>query len=190
MLYALTALRASGIEDPCLSIFPVLFTLIKEKQGMSLRLRLEIIATLPLTDQTLLLIFLEIPEPHIPVLWGIQYVIPSFSQATPEDGTVLAFSRDARLGILPATVEVNPDWLTMRDVSDPTITEIDVALAETGPGVPRLQDATEASDAVVVSNTAINPLALVHPLLGHPSWNQSMPRSSPPLGQRPWSWSA
>ena len=106
---------------------------------MSLRLRLEIIATLPLTDQTLLLIFLEIPEPHIPVLWGVQYVTPSFSQATPEDGTVLAFSRDSRLGILPATVEVNPDWLTMRDVSDPTIAEIDVALAATGPGVPRLQ---------------------------------------------------
>ena len=65
-------------------------------------------------------------------------------------------------------MEVNPDWLTVQGVSDPTIAEIDAALAETGPGVPRLQDATEASDTVVVSNTTITPLTLVHPTTGAP----------------------
>ena len=61
----LTALWASSREDPGLRTFPVLFTILKGNQGMSPRLRLEIIATLSLMERPLLLIFLATPEPHI-----------------------------------------------------------------------------------------------------------------------------
>ena len=62
---------------------------------------MERLATLPLGDRPPLVVFLEAPEPHIRVLWGAQFVTPSFAQPTPEDGKVLAFARDTRLGLLP-----------------------------------------------------------------------------------------
>ena len=54
------------------------------------------------------MVCLEDPEPHICLLWGAQFVTLSFAQLTPEDGKVLAFTRDIRLGLLSATVVVNP----------------------------------------------------------------------------------
>ena len=54
------------------------------------------------------MVCLEAPEPHICLLWGAQFVTPSFSQPTPEDGKVPAFAGDIRLDLLPATVMVHP----------------------------------------------------------------------------------
>ena len=61
---------------------------------------------MPLTKWPLLLMCLANPELHIKILWGAQYVNPSFMRTTPEDGNVLIFSRDVRLGHLPTTVKV------------------------------------------------------------------------------------
>ena len=38
------------------------------------------------------LVCLETPEPHIRVLWSIQYVTPSLARLTQKDGRVLAFA--------------------------------------------------------------------------------------------------
>ena len=90
---------------------------------------------------------------------------------------MLAFARDIRLGMLPATVEVKPDCLTVRDVPAPTVAELNTALATTGPGVTRLPEDTAALDTVAVCKTAIALLSLVHLLLGSPfltpinAWN-------------------
>ena len=54
-----------------------------------------------LAERPLLLTCGNKPSPHIRVLWGVQYVTPSFARATPEDGKVLAFARDVRLGTPP-----------------------------------------------------------------------------------------
>ena len=65
--------------------------------------RLERLATLLLTEQSLLLIYLATPELHIQVLWGVKYLAPSFIGTTPEDGKVLAFAQDFRIVNLPTT---------------------------------------------------------------------------------------
>ena len=96
----------------------------------------------------------------------MQYVTPSFARATLEDGAVLAFSQYVRLRMLPAAVEVKPNWLTVRNVPAPTIAELNAALVTMGPGVISLLEDTAASDTVEVWKTAIAPLALVHLLLG------------------------
>ena len=64
----LAVLGASNKEDPALSAFPALFTLLKENQGTTPRLRIKRIATLPLTKRPLLLICLAPPMPHILVI--------------------------------------------------------------------------------------------------------------------------
>ena len=61
---------------------------------------------MPLGKRPPLVVCLEAPEPHIHVIWGAQFVTPSFAQPTPEDGKFLAFARDIQLGLLPATMVV------------------------------------------------------------------------------------
>ena len=79
--------------------------------------------------------------------------------------------------MLPATVEVNPEWLMVRNITSPTVSEIDDALAATDLGAPRLQEDATAYDKVAVCNTTITPLALVQLFLGSPlltpinTWN-------------------
>ena len=55
------------------------------------------------------MVCLEAPEPYILTLWGTGFATQSFVQPIPEDGKVLAFARDIHLGILPATVVVQPE---------------------------------------------------------------------------------
>ena len=43
-----------------------------------------------------------------------------------------------------------PVWLTVRDVTAPTVADLDAALAATGPGVPRLEEDAAASGTVAV----------------------------------------
>ena len=113
-------------------------------------------------------IFLANPDLHIWILLGVQYVTPSFLHSTLEDRTVLTFSSEFRLRHLPATVEVNADWLTVQYAETPTITELDEALTTKGPGPARLPEATAKSGTVAVANVTIAPLLLVNPLLRSP----------------------
>ena len=170
----LAALGALGLEDSCISAFPALFYLLEDKQGTSPRSRLELLMTLSLSERPFILICLATPEPHIRVLWGVQCVTPFFTNSTPEDRKVPAFSQYARLGILPKFVEVKPEWLTVQEVTAPTIADLDTALVETGPRTPILPETTAASDTVVVPKTMIAPLELVHIVLGS-GWNVLAP---------------
>ena len=155
----------------------MLFSLLEDRQGTLPRSRLERLATLPLTERPLLLVCLSTPDSHIRVLWGMHYMIPSFTCATPEDGAVLVFPRNDRLRILPTTVEVQEDWLSVQDVVTPTATELDAALAVTGPFAPRLPEVNAASDTVAVAKITLAPLTMVHPLQRSPlltplnAWN-------------------
>ena len=88
----LATLRYFGKEGSCLSTFPEIFSLIEEKQGLSQRSWLERIATLLLMEQNLLLICLATQEMHIQVLWEVQYVTPSFTQAIIEEETGFTLS--------------------------------------------------------------------------------------------------
>ena len=88
----LPALGSSGGEDSYLSAFPELFSLLEEKQGTSLMLRLQIFSTLLLTDQPLLLLCMVTQELHIRVLWEVHHVTQYFTRAITEDGTVLTFA--------------------------------------------------------------------------------------------------
>ena len=59
-----------------------------------------------------IVVCLEAPETHICVLWGAQFMTLSFAQPTLDDRKVLAFAREIRLGFLPATVVVQPEWIS------------------------------------------------------------------------------
>ena len=79
------------------------------------------------------MVCIEVPEPNIRVLWGAQFVTPSFAQPTLEDGKVLAFVRDIRLSLLLATVVVQPEWLTTEDMAVPQVAEMEALLARLTP---------------------------------------------------------
>ena len=53
----------------------------------------------------------ERTDPHIRVLWGVEYVMMYLICPTPEDRKVMSFARDVSQGQLPTTVEVNTEWL-------------------------------------------------------------------------------
>ena len=74
------------------------------------------------------MVFLEAPQPHIRVIWGSQFANPSFAQPTQEEKKVLAFARDIRIGLLPATVVVYPECLTPGEVAVPQETEMETWL--------------------------------------------------------------
>ena len=67
-------------------------------------LQLERLASLLLTERSLLLIYLATPELHTQVLWGVKYLAPSFIGPTPEYGEVLSFAQNVHIGKLPMTV--------------------------------------------------------------------------------------
>ena len=73
---------------------------------------------------------------------------PSFTQPTPEDGKVLAFARDIRLGLLPATVVVQLEWLAPGKVMVPLVMDMEALLARLAPGLPRLAAETPRPEMV------------------------------------------
>ena len=91
---------ASTAPDPIVNSFPGIFALLGDGAHTTPHLRMERPTNFPLGERPLLVVCLEAPEPHIRVIWGAQFVTPSFSQPTPEDGEVLAFAREICLGLL------------------------------------------------------------------------------------------
>ena len=122
--------------------FPGIFSLLEDGANTTPNSRLERIATLPLGERPPLVMCFKDTEPHICVLWGAQFVTLSFSQPTPEDRKVLAFSRDIRLGLLPATVVVQPEWLTPADMAVSPAADMEALLARLAPRHPHLPQDT------------------------------------------------
>ena len=88
--------------------------MLEERSNTTHGLRLKRLATLPLGERPPLVLCLKDPEPHIRVLWGAQFLTPSFAQSSPENGKFLAF----------ATVVVQPEWITPSDVAVPPALEM------------------------------------------------------------------
>ena len=95
-----------------------------------------------------MLVCLESPEMQIIVLWVTQFVTPSFVRLTPEDRKVLALVRDIRLGELPATVVMLPEWLTPSEVEVLLEANMEAALERLPPGTPRLPADTPRPERV------------------------------------------
>ena len=91
---------AATAPDPSVTIFLSIFALLEDGAHTTPRSQLERLATLLLGEKPPLVVCLEAPESHIRVIWGAQFVTPSFAQPTLEGGKILAFARNIRLGIL------------------------------------------------------------------------------------------
>ena len=89
---------------------------------------------MPLGERPPLLAYVEAPELHICVLWGVEYVMPYFTHATPEDEKVLNFVRNFRKGQLSTTVKVLSEWLDIRNATALLEEELTRALSSTFPG--------------------------------------------------------
>ena len=99
------------------------------------------------------------------MLWGTQFMTPSFAQPTPEDREVLAFARDIRLGLLSATVVVHPECLAPEEVAVPRAAEMEALIAHLSLVHPRLPAYTPRPERFSVPRLSLVPLSLVHPLM-------------------------
>ena len=108
--------------------------------------------------------FIEDLGPYFCVLWGIQYVTPSFLRGVPEQGEILAFTQDIRQGNIPSTVEISPEWLEINDRDVPFVKGLDRALYTLPPGVSQVPDQTPMVEILIFLMVSINPLELVRPL--------------------------
>ena len=67
-----------------------------------------ILKVIPLMERLPILACLDYPNPHIPMLWSLHYMVPSFMIPTPEDGRVIVVDRDVIQGNIKMEVEVIP----------------------------------------------------------------------------------
>ena len=111
------------------------------------------------------MVCLEVPEPHIRVLWGTQFMTPSSAQPTPEDGKVLAFAKR----YLPWTAPDHgsrPDGVACpRRIHGPAY---DIDGGASGTPHPRLAVDTQQPDRVSVLWVSLSPLSLFHLLIVSP----------------------
>ena len=124
--------------------------MLEDGTNMTPKLRLERIATLPLGERPPLVVCLNAPKPHILVLWGSQVVTLSFTHPTPEDGKVPAFVRDIIFCLMPATVLVHPEWLSLGEVAVPQSADMEALVVRLAPGHPHLTLDTPRTDRVSV----------------------------------------
>ena len=128
--------------------------------------------------------YVKTPYLHIRVLWGVEYVMPSFMQPTPEDGKVLALTRDVSQGQPPNTVNFNPNWLKVDAEDVLSLEEITQDLTRTAPGTPSIHKQKINSDRIVDPRTSIYPLKLICLLLRSPfmsptrAWHLQSTRAS------------
>ena len=127
---------AETAPNPSVPGFLGIFAILEDGALTTPCSQLEILATLPLGDKPPLVVCLEAPEPHIRVLWGAQFVTPSFAQPTPEDRKVLAFDRDICLVLLPETVVAKMEWLTPREVTVSQAADMVALISHLTPGHP------------------------------------------------------
>ena len=159
---------ASTTPDPSVPRFPGIFALLEDGANTTPCSRLEILANFPLGERPPLVVFLEAPELQIRVLWGAQFVTPSFAQPTPEDGKALTFSQYIRIGLLPETVVVKLEWLTLREFNVPQAADMGALMSHLSPGHPRLPPETPRPYTVSVSRASLAPLSLVHLMMVSP----------------------
>ena len=98
----------AAASNLALARFLAIFSLLEEHQDTTLKLRLESILTFLVGERLPVLVCLDSQEPHIRVLWGTQFVTPSFVRPTPEGGKVLASARDIWLSQLPSSLVMLP----------------------------------------------------------------------------------
>ena len=156
--------------EPKLSIpgFPGVFTLLKAGAHPTPQTQLKRLVTLHLGERPPIVVCLKAPETHIRVLWSTHFVTLSFTQPTLEYRKVLVFVQDIRLGQLPATVVIHPEWLMPGEIAVPQTTDMEEMLARLVPGHPKLAADTQRLETVSVMRASLSPLFLVHPLMVSP----------------------
>ena len=154
--------------DPSIPHFPGIFTLLEDRGNTTPRLRLKRLETFPLGERPPLVVCLEAPDPDICVLWGAQFVTLSSAQPNPKDGKVLDLARDFRLSFLPATVVVQPEWITLGEVTVPQAVEMEILMSRLAPVHLRLPPDTPRTDRLSVPQASLAPLSLVRLLMVSP----------------------
>ena len=72
---------------------------------------------------------------------------------------------DIRLGLIPATVVVQPEWLALEEVIVLRATDMEALIARLVLGYPWLPANTLRPERVYVPRSSLDPLSLVHPLM-------------------------
>ena len=85
--------------------------MLEPKTGTTPSYRIKWLSTLLLVESPYLVVCVEMPNLHIRVLWGVEYVMTSFMHPTPKDGKVPTFSMEVKQGQLHTTIEVNLNCL-------------------------------------------------------------------------------
>ena len=93
---------------------------------------------------------------------------PSFALQTLEGRKVLAFARDIRLGLLPSTVMVKPEWISPGEVTIPRAVDMEALMSHPAPGHPQLSSENPRPDTVSVTRMSLAPLSLVNLLMVSP----------------------
>ena len=142
---------ATTAPNPSVPGFPGISALLEYRLHTTPQSQLERLATLPLGERPPLVVFLESPESHIHVLWGNQLINLYFAQQTLEDGKVISFAGDIRLGLLPET-----------------LADMESLMARLAPGHPHLPPDTPRPDRVSVPWASLTPLTLFHLMMVSP----------------------
>ena len=114
------------------------------------------------------MVCLEASEMQIRVLWGTQFITPSFVRPTLEAVKVLVFARNIGLGWLLAIVVILPEWLTPIEVEVLLENEMEVASVRLSPGHTRLAKGPAWPERVSVPMASLSLLSLVHLLIVYP----------------------
>ena len=105
------AQHAADTTESELTAFPELYTLLDNNQGSMAQARFKRLSTLPLSKRPPLILCVERPNPHTPMLWGQQFVFPYFTHPTPEGRKILAFFLDIRNGQITDSIKIPAQWL-------------------------------------------------------------------------------
>ena len=125
-----------GVNNQAMAALPDIFVVLMGEVA-TLRARLELLATLPLEERPPWMVPLKELEPHIQVLWGLQYVTPSYASANTEDGRLIAFVRDTRGGHLPMNTKISLEWIEINSCQETTVDSLNNTLDTPSPrGLP------------------------------------------------------
>ena len=92
-----------------LTVYPVIFDLVKDKGNPSTALRMATLISIPLQERPDLLIIMDVPPLHLQFLWVINKLFFSYANKTVLDEHIVAFLYDAVAGPTPLTITINPN---------------------------------------------------------------------------------
>ena len=144
----ISSIAATDTRDTALDDLPPIFTFLEHRAGTSPCSSIKWLATLTIAERPTLVMCVENLDTYTRFLWGVEYVMPSFTRPNPEDGKFIAFARDTRKGQLPTTVEANPKRFQVDEKEVPLTENLTQALARTALVTPRIPEKTSTYDRI------------------------------------------